>query len=239
MNIIVTENYEEISQKANEIMRGVVQGNPNAVLGLATGSSPIGLYKLMKEDCAAGVTSYKNIKTVNLDEYVGLPKENDQSYYYFMHENLFGGLDIDEKNVNLPSGEAEPKAECERYTKLLQNMPQDIQILGIGGNGHIGFNEPGTSFDSTTHIIQLKEKTRLDNARFFKSLEEVPTHAITMGIKNILDAKKIVVIASGAGKAEAVFAMLNKPADINCPASALQTHKDVTVILDKEAAKLL
>lgn len=240
MEVIITNNAEELADKALEVMLGVVKNNPSAVIGLATGSSPIGLYKKMIEDHNTNGTSYKNIKSVNLDEYVGLGIESDQSYVYFMNDNLFKGIDIDKRNTNLPNGKAaDMQAECDRYTALLDSMPQDIQLLGIGGNGHIGFNEPGTSFDSTTHIVTLHENTRKDNARFFASLDEVPTHAITMGIKNIMNAKKILVVANGANKADAVYAMVKGEISENCPASVLQNHKDVVVIVDKAAAAKL
>lgn len=240
MKVIITKNTEELAQEALKVMLDVVKNNPNAVIGLATGSSPIGLYKAMIADCKNNGTSYKNIKTVNLDEYVGLGIESDQSYVYFMNENLFKDIDIDIKNTNLPNGKAnDMQAECARYTALLDNMPQDIQVLGIGGNGHIGFNEPNTPFESTTHIVELQQRTREDNARFFASLEDVPTHAITMGIKNIMNAKRILVVANGANKADAVYKMVKGEITPECPASVLQNHNDVIVIVDQAAAAKL
>ncbi|MGN0771958.1 MAG: glucosamine-6-phosphate deaminase [Christensenellales bacterium] len=241
MKVIVTKNYSEMSAKAYEVIKQVMQDTQGkAILGLATGSTPIGLYKNMVADYQAGNVSYKQARSVNLDEYVGLQRTHDQSYYYFMHDNLFDHIDIDESNVNLPDGNSgDTDKACAEYTALLADMQQDVQVLGIGSNGHIGFNEPGTPFDSTTHIVKLHEGTRADNARFFDSLADVPTHAITMGIANIMNAKKILVLASGQGKANAVKAMVQGPVDPACPASVLQNHSDVVVVVDEAAASLL
>lgn len=240
MKIIITENYEEMSAGAFGIMKETVTRKPDAVLGLATGSTPIGLYKLMIKDHAENGTSYKNIKTVNLDEYAGLDYSSDQSYIYFMRHNLFDHIDIDLKNVNIENGKAaDRQAECERYTRLLNEMQQDIQILGIGSNGHIAFNEPGTPFGSTTHIVDLTESTIKDNSRLFKNIDDVPRQAFTMGIKNIMNAKKIVILATGANKAKAVRGLVSGPVDENLPASVLQLHPDCTLICDKAAAALL
>lgn len=240
MKVIVCKNTEELANEALKVMLDVIKSKESPIIGLATGSSPIGLYNAMIRDHKENGTSYKNVKSVNLDEYVGLGIESDQSYVYFMNDNLFKSIDIDKNNTNLPNGKADDmNAECERYTALLNSMPQDIQLLGIGGNGHIGFNEPGTPFDSTTHIVELQERTRLDNARFFSSLDEVPTHAITMGIKNIMNAKKILVVANGKGKADAVYSMVKGEITESCPASVLQNHSDVIVIVDEDAASKL
>lgn len=240
MKVIVCKNTEELANEALKVMLDVIKSKESPIIGLATGSSPIGLYNAMIRDHKENGTSYKNVKSVNLDEYVGLGIESDQSYVYFMNDNLFKSIDIDKNNTNLPNGKAvDMNAECERYTALLDSMPQDIQLLGIGGNGHIGFNEPGTPFNSTTHIVELQERTRLDNARFFSSLDEVPTHAITMGIKNIMNAKKILVVANGKGKADAVYSMVKGEISESCPASVLQNHNDVVVIVDEDAASKL
>ncbi len=241
MKVIVCKNYEEMSKKGYEVIKEVMESTQGkAILGLATGSTPIGLYQNMVADFKAGNVSYKNAQSVNLDEYVGLEKTHDQSYYYFMHDNLFNHIDIDEANVNLPNGNTDDMQKaCDDYTALLATKQQDVQVLGIGSNGHIGFNEPGTAFDSTTHIVTLHEGTRKDNARFFASLDEVPTHAITMGIANIMNAKKILVLASGKGKANAVHAMVQGKVDPSCPASVLQNHPDVVVVVDEDAASLL
>ncbi|MGL5977376.1 MAG: glucosamine-6-phosphate deaminase [Erysipelotrichaceae bacterium] len=241
MEVFILENYEEVSKKAFEVMHEVVSTKPNAVLGLATGSSPIGLYELMIADHKANGTSYKDITTFNLDEYVGLPKTHEQSYYTFMHENLFHGLDINLEHVNIPVGHADnQEAECAAYEAALSDVHVDIQVLGIGSNGHIGFNEPGTPFAQETHIIELQEKTLQDNARFFEDdINKVPTHAITMGIATIMKANKILLVACGEGKADAIAQMISGPVNENMPASILQRHKDVVVIVDKAAASKL
>ena len=209
MKVIITENYDEMSKKAAEIMIELVKNNPNAVLGLATGSSPIGMYQYMAQDCKAGGASYKNVSTVNLDEYVGLTADHDQSYAYFMRTNLFDHIDIDQKNTNLPCGSApDAQKECDRYNSLLETMKQDVQVLGLGSNGHIGFNEPNTPFDSVTHLVDLTENTIKDNSRLFNSIDEVPRQALSMGIKNIMQAKSILMVVSGKNKAEAVRGMV-------------------------------
>ena len=240
MKVIITENYEEMSQKAAEIVIDIVKNNPNAVLGLATGSSPIGLYTNMAKDCKENGTAYKNVSTVNLDEYVGLKADHDQSYAYFMRTNLFDNIDIDQKNTHLPCGSApDVKKECDRYNALLDTMKQDVQVLGIGSNGHIGFNEPDTPFGSVTHLVDLTENTIKDNSRLFASVDEVPRQALSMGIKNIMQAKTIVMVVSGKNKAEAVRGMVKGEVTPALPASVLQLHPFVTVICDKDAASLL
>lgn len=237
MKVIIAKDYEELSRKAAEIMINVVKENPSVVLGLATGSTPIGLYKAMIEDHVKNGTSYKNVKTVNLDEYVGLPADNDQSYRYFMRDNLLDHIDVDLSNTNIENGVAKDlDAECARYNALLHALPRDIQLLGIGANGHIAFNEPGTPFDSETHVVDLTENTIQMNSRFFADEKDVPRRALTMGPKNIMDAKKILILAVGANKADAVKRMLNGPVDPSLPASILQKHPDCTLIADKAAA---
>jgi glucosamine-6-phosphate deaminase len=195
----------------------------------------------MIADRNASGTSYKKAITFNLDEYIGLPRDHDQSYWTFMHENLFDGLNIPEANIHIPSGEAEDlEEECRRYEEELQKHVIDLQVLGIGSDGHIGFNEPGTPFDSLTHVAELTEQTRRDNARFFEDeIEKVPTHAITMGLASILRARSIIVLATGASKADAVYGMIRGRKSTDCPASVLQGHSHVTVILDKDAAARL
>ena len=240
MKVIVAKNYEEMSQKAFEIMHGVVTANPSAVLGLATGSTPIGLYKKMIEDHEKNGTSYKNIRTVNLDEYAGLDYSSDQSYVYFMRHNLFDHIDIDLKNTNIENGKAVNRAaECERYNTLLETMQQDLQVLGIGSNGHIAFNEPGTPFGSVTHIVDLTESTIKDNSRLFENIEDVPRQAFTMGLKNIMNAKKILIMANGENKARAVYGLVAGEVTENLPASILQLHPDCTLVCDNEAAGLI
>lgn len=239
MKVIVVKDYEQMSDKAFEIMKQVVVNNPSAVLGLATGTTPIGLYKRMIEDCKKG-TSYKNIKTVNLDEYKGLDVTSDQSYVYFMRDNLFNHVDIDLNNTNIENGKAEnAEEECARYNALLDELQQDIQLLGLGSNGHIAFNEPGTPFGSVTHVVDLQESTIKDNARLFNDISEVPRQAFTMGLKNIMNAKKILILASGANKAKAVYGMIHGEVTESLPASVLQLHPDCTLIIDESAASLL
>lgn len=235
--VIVCEDYEAMSQKAFEVMESVVKQSP-VTLGLATGSSPEGLYRYMVEAHKNGL-SYKDVQSFNLDEYVGLPRDHAQSYYTFMFEHFFKHVDIELKNIHLPKGEGSLEEVADEYERLLAQNPQDLQLLGIGSNGHIGFNEPGTSFDSTVHVIRLKETTRKDNARFFDSLDEVPHFAITMGIKDIMRAKKVLLVASGLNKAQAIKDMLEGEVHEDVPCTILQKHPDVVVVLDKEAASLL
>lgn len=240
MKVIIAKDYEEMSKKAFEVMREVVKRNPRAVLGLATGSTPIGLYKNMIEDHKQNGTSYREIRTVNLDEYAGLDYSSDQSYVYFMRSNLFDYIDIDLKNTNIENGKAaDRQAECDRYNRLLEGMQQDIQVLGIGSNGHIAFNEPGTPFGSVTHIVDLAESTIKDNSRMFKSIDEVPRQAFTMGLKNIMNAKKILILANGANKAKAVYGLVKGEVTEAVPASVLQLHPDCTLVCDEAAAALL
>lgn len=240
MKVIITKDYDEMSQKAFEVMASVVKSNPEAVIGLATGSTPIGLYKNMIKDHNENGTSYKKIKTVNLDEYAGLDVTSDQSYVYFMRDNLFNHIDIDLKNTNIENGKAaDREAECARYNALLETMQQDIQVLGIGSNGHIAFNEPGTPFGSVTHIVNLTESTIKDNSRLFRSIDEVPRQAFTMGLKNIMNAKKILILANGANKAKAVYGLVKGEVTENVPASILQLHPDCTLVCDEAAAELI
>jgi glucosamine-6-phosphate deaminase len=240
MNVIIVKNYDEMSKKAFEIMKATVAEKKNAVLGLATGSTPIGLYKEMIADHKAGGTSYADVSAFNLDEYMGLDYSSDQSYVYFMRENLFDHIDIKLENTNIENGKAaDPEAECARYNALLAENTVDLQILGIGSNGHIAFNEPGTSFDSVTHVVDLTENTIKDNSRLFNSIDEVPKQAFTMGLSNIMAAKKILVLANGANKAKAVYGMVRGEVTENVPASILQNHADCTLICDEAAASLL
>ncbi len=241
IKVITVNDYEELSAKAFEVMKGVLDEKPNAVLGLATGSSPIGLYKQMIRDHEENGTSYQNVITFNLDEYVGLPKEHPESYYSFMHRNLFDHIDVKEKNIHIPSSQGDDlQKNCDDYNRALSEHQIDIQLLGIGSDGHIGFNEPGTPFDSVTHIAELKESTIRDNARFFDGdINQVPTKAITMGIANCMAAKKILLVANGKNKAQAIYDTVLGKVTEKCPASVLQRHPDVVIIVDKEAASLL
>ena len=240
MKIIKVKDYESMSEEAFKVVLEVVKNNPNAVLGLATGSTPLGLYAKMIEDHKNNGTSYANCRTVNLDEYVGLDINSDQSYVYFMRENLFKNIDIKLENTNIENGKAEDKqAECERYNALLAELVQDIQVLGIGSNGHIAFNEPGTSFDSVTHIVDLAESTIKDNSRLFNSIDEVPRQAFTMGLSNIMNAKKILILANGENKAYAVGELVNGEIREEIPASILRNHPDCTLICDELAGKYI
>ena len=240
MKILVADTLEEFGALAFAEIKKVLTDDPSCTLGLATGSTPIPLYDEMAKDHAENGTSYKDVKTFNLDEYVGLPKEHPESYISFMTRNLFSRVDINMKNVRIPNGlAADIPAECVRYSSLLEKASVDIQVLGIGGNGHIAFNEPGTPFDSKTHQVFLTQKTIADNARFFDSVDQVPKSALTMGIGEIMKAKKLLMLATGSNKADAVYKMVKGPVDPSCPASILQKHPDVVVIIDKAAAAKL
>ncbi|PKK86647.1 MAG: glucosamine-6-phosphate deaminase [Tenericutes bacterium HGW-Tenericutes-8] len=240
MNIHIYNSKSQIDQAVAKLLIDQVLENPKCTLGLATGSTPIGIYQLLVKDHLKNQTNYEQVTTVNLDEYIGLPKTHGESYYNFMHRNLFSYINIQKDNIYLPDGLTDDlQLACENYNRVLSQFVPDIQILGIGTNGHIGFNEPNTPFDSKTHIIELAEKTRKDNARFFNTMDEVPTHAITMGIQNIMDAKKIILVATGKQKASAVKAMISGPVNESIPASILQKHNNVEIFLDKEAASLL
>ena len=240
MKIVVTKDYEELSAKAAKIMLDVVKEDPYAVLGLATGTTPLGLYAHMIKDREKNGTSYAHVRTVNLDEYQGLPRTHTQSYAYFMRKNLFEGLKIDPENTNIENGmAADEEKECARYDALLERLPRDIQLLGLGSNGHVAFNEPGTPFSSGTHVVTLAESTVKDNARLFSDISEVPRKAFTMGIRQIMQAKKILILASGANKADAVFKMVKGEVTEQVPASVLQLHPDCILIADKEAAAKL
>lgn len=240
MKVIKVKNYEEMSEEALKVMLGVVSENPNAVLGLATGSTPLGLYAKMAQDHRENGTSYANCRAVNLDEYVGLDASSDQSYVYFMRENLFKNIDIKLENTHIENGTATDKeAECARYNALLNELRQDIQLLGIGSNGHIAFNEPGTAFDSVTHIVDLAESTIKDNSRLFKSIDEVPRQAFTMGLSNIMNAKKVLILANGEGKANAVRELVKGEAREEVPATVLQSHPDCILICDEAAGKFI
>lgn len=237
MKVIRVKDYDAMSERAKEFVLDLVKSKPDAVLGLATGSTPEGMYKLLVEDHKNNGTSYKNITTFNLDEYIGLDGDHPQSYRYFMNEKFFNHIDIPLEQTNVPNGKADDLAkECERYEALLKEKGGvDLQILGIGQNGHIGFNEPGTPFTSRTHAVELEESTRQANSRFFNSIDEVPTHALSMGIATILESKKIVLLASGESKSWAIKRLLTGPKSEEFTASALLDHPDVMVIVDELA----
>ena len=234
MNIIVVNSQEEAAEKAFELVKTGLESGSIKTLGLATGSTPLRLYEKMR----GGNLDASDVTTVNLDEYVGLAASDSQSYNFYMNDELF--KDVKFKQTNLPNGIADDlQAECARYEAILADNPIDLQILGLGTNGHIGFNEPGTSFDSKTHVVELAEATIEANKRFFEKAEDVPTHAISMGIASIMEAKEIVLLAFGEAKAEAVKQMVKGPISEDCPASALQNHKNVTIIIDEAAASQL
>ncbi|WP_271853904.1 glucosamine-6-phosphate deaminase [Planococcus maritimus] len=241
MNIITVDNYSEMSKTAAQLVEQQISENHAAVLGLATGSTPLGLYEQMIKGHKERGISYQNVQTLNLDEYRGLSKTHPNSYYTFMCEKLFNQLDIPLENVHLPDGIAQPvEAECRRYEALFDKIgPPHLQILGMGTNGHIGFNEPGTPEYSLTHCVKLEESTRANNARFFTSAEEVPTHAITLGIASILKSGKILLLASGQKKAKAVKRLLDQEISEAFPASFLWKHPNVTLIVDREAYQLV
>lgn len=236
---VVVNKEEVISKMIAEEFINVVLKKPTAVLGLATGTSPLGVYANMAKACKEGRVSFAKCKSFNLDEYVGLEGTHNQSYRYFMNENLFNHIDIDKKNTNVLLGVGDYKKFMGEYDGMIEKAGGiDIQILGIGSDGHIAFNEPGTPFDSLTHETGLTEQTIKDNSRLFNDISEVPTRAVTMGLKSIMNAKKIVLIATGKNKAEAVYGLLKGPVTESMPCSILQRHNDVTVYVDEDAYSL-
>lgn len=236
MEFITVDTYSELSRRAANIIAAEMILNKKAVLGLATGSTPIGVYTRLIELNRAGDIDFSEIRTVNLDEYCGISSENPNSYSFFMNENLFGKVNINPENTHIPNGNSENSdAECERYNTLINSLGGiDVQLLGIGKNGHIGFNEPNTSFRKGTHVIELKESTRIANSRFFSSLEEVPKSAITVGIHTIMNAKRIVLIANGKEKKEILDKAFSGGVTPEIPASILALHPNLTVIYSKE-----
>ncbi|MDN3018854.1 glucosamine-6-phosphate deaminase [Paenibacillus sp. BSR1-1] len=237
MKVIEVKDYAEMSQKAAEYIIQKVCQNPRIKLGLATGGTPIGTYKNLIENHKKNGTSYQNVTTFNLDEYIGLSGENKNSYRYYMNDQLFNHIDINLNKTNIPKGDIKDiEAECLRYEDLISKHGGiDLQILGIGSNGHIGFNEPGTPFNSITHIVKLAQSTINANSRFFNRVEEVPTKAITMGISSILKSKEILLLVSGENKKDALFKLLNDDINESFPASVLKNHPCVTIIADKAA----
>lgn len=240
MKIITVKNYIDLSAPAADVICDVIVANPSATLGLATGSTVLGTYAHLRDRCACGAISLKGVKVFNLDEYVGLDTSSVNSYAHFMKVNLFDGTDVDLRNCHVPNGAAtDLTAECERYDRLLTANLRNLQLLGLGSNGHIAFNEPSTPFDVRTHVVELAQSTVSDNSRLFDDVSQVPKRAITMGIRDVMDAERILLLASGVNKAQAVRDMIKGAISVNCPASALQRHPDVTVILDEAAASLL
>ncbi len=237
MKLIICNNYDEVSRKGAEIIKGVMTEKSDAILGLATGSTPVGMYNILADMYKTGDLDFSETVSFNLDEYYPLSAENDQSYHYFMQENLFSKINIKKENTHILDGMCDdPRQECEDFEALLDSMGGvDIQVLGIGQNGHIGFNEPSENLSSLTHLTELTTSTIEANSRFFESKADVPTKALTMGIGTILKAKKIILLATGASKHEAVKTLLSGVITTDCPASMLNVHRDVTLICDKAA----
>lgn len=241
MKLVVVENYEELSRVAAKEYANVIKENPKAVLGLATGGSPMGMYKELIKMYENKELDFSNVTTVNLDEYVGLNPEHEQSYRHFMNENLFSHINVDLTKTFVPNGLAEDlSTQCKQYDEKIKELGGiDVQLLGIGNNGHIAFNEPANELSAGTHVISLTQNTIEANARFFDNIDDVPKTAITMGVGGIMKAKKIILIASGESKAEAIQGIFSGKITTANPASMLQMHRDVIIIVDKAAAKLL
>ena len=237
MKIYKAKDYKDMSRKAANIISAQVIMKPNCVLGLATGSTPIGTYDQLVEWYNKGDLDFSEVTTVNLDEYKGLPRTNDQSYYYFMHQHLCDRVNIDPERTNVPNGmEPDAEKECGRYEELIRSLGGvDLQLLGLGHNGHIGFNEPGEAFEKETHCVDLTESTIEANKRFFASADDVPKQAYTMGIKTIMQAKKILIVVNGENKADIVERAFFGPVTPEVPASILQLHNDVTLVGDEAA----
>lgn len=241
MNLMIASDYDDMSLKAANLILAQVTMKPDSVLGLATGSTPIGTYQQLIERFRAGDVDFSRVRTVNLDEYRGLTREDPQSYYYFMQEHLFSHINIAPDASFIPDGmNDDVQAVCDAYEETIRGLGGvDLQLLGLGNNGHIGFNEPGEVFEKETHCVDLARSTIEANARFFASVDDVPTQAYTMGIQTIMNAKKILVIVNGAGKAEILKKAFYGPVTPQVPASILQMHPDVTVIADETACAQL
>ena len=237
MEVIVKKNYEEMSKAAATLFAAEIMENPKTILGMATGSTPVGLYKELVKMYEAGDLDFSQVTTFNLDEYIGLAPEHDQSYHYFMNDNLFDHVNIDKTRTFVPNGlEADSDKACSEYNEIIRKQGGvDLQLLGLGHNGHIGFNEPGAAFEKETHCVDLTESTIEANKRFFESEDDVPRQAYTMGIKNIMQAKKILVVVSGEDKADILKEVLYGPITPEVPASILQLHNDVTIVADEAA----
>lgn len=237
MNIIRAKDYKDMSRKAANIISAQIIMKPDCVLGLATGSTPLGTYAQLIDWYNKDDLDFSRVSTVNLDEYRGLSKDNDQSYHYFMHHNFFRHINIRLDHTFVPDGmEADSDRACRAHEDIIRRLGGvDLQLLGLGNNGHIGFNEPGSAFEKETHLVDLTESTISANARFFEKPEDVPTQAYTMGIKTIMQAKKILVVVNGSGKADIVAKAFWGPVTPQVPASILQMHPDVTLVADEEA----
>lgn len=240
MNVIKAKDYQDMSRKAANIISAQVIMKPDCVLGLATGSTPLGTYAQLVDWYKKGDLDFSRVSSVNLDEYRGLTHDNNQSYYYFMHKNFFQHINIREEATFVPDGTEENSVKaCEDHEATIKRLGGiDLQLLGLGNNGHIGFNEPGESFEKETHLVNLTQSTIDANSRFFEKKEDVPTQAYTMGIKSIMMAKKILIVVNGAGKADIVAKAFWGPVTPLVPASILQMHPDVTLVADEEALSL-
>ena len=241
MKVLVFETYEDMSRYAARMIADRMKGKPNLVLGLATGSTPLGTYKgLIRLHKEKGL-DFSRVRSFNLDEYLGLPGDHDQSYRYFMDTNLFNHINVDKANTRVPDGKAaDPAKMCQEYEQAIKaGGGIDFQVLGIGGNGHIAFNEPGSARDSRTRIVDLDEGTIKDNSRFFDSIDDVPRQAISMGMATVMEAKEVILLASKANKAEAIVKSVEGPVTEEVPASILQEHPNVTFLVEKEAAAKL
>ncbi len=241
MKIIRAKDYAELSKKAANIMAAQIINKPDCVLGLATGSSPIGLYKELIKKYENGDISFSKVRTINLDEYRGITKDNDQSYYYFMNDNLFSHVDIKAENTNIPNGEnPDAEAECARYDAVIESFGgADIQLLGIGHDGHIGFNEPSDHFEKGTNCIDLTQMTIEANARFFASIDDVPKQAYTMGCGSIMKAKTVLLVANGKAKADIIYKAACGEVTPQIPASILQMHPNAIFVCDDEALSVV
>ena len=240
MEIIIKKDYSEISSESAMIIANQIKAKPDSVLGLATGSTPLGLYKELIRLHLNGDIDFSNVTTFNLDEYVGLSNDHPQSYSAFMHDNLFSKINIKKENVHIPNGNHPNDKECERYESLIKSCGGiDLQILGIGSDGHIAFNEPSSSLGSRTRIKTLTQETVRDNARFFDNITDVPKFAVTMGVGTIMEAKRILLLASGSAKAKAITKAIEGPISSMCSASAIQIHPKTVVMVDDDAAKEL
>lgn len=241
MRIVAAKDYNDMSRKAANIVAGQIFLKPNSVIGLATGSTPLMMYKELIRMSAEDGLDFSEATTFNLDEYIGLSTDNINSYHYYMYNNLFNHVNIKKENIFIPNGmTSDIEKECMDYEeKIRQRGGIDLQVLGIGNNGHIGFNEPDVKFEATTHQVKLDQETILANARFFDNIDDVPKYAISMGIKTIMHARKIVLLASGLNKAESLGRALYGGITPEVPASILQLHQDVTVVIDGECASFL
>ncbi|MFT0803151.1 glucosamine-6-phosphate deaminase [Bacillus swezeyi] len=241
MKLIEAKHYQDMSQKAVRFIIEKVNRLPAPVLGLATGGTPLATYQCLREDHENNGTSYKHVYTVNLDEYVGVAPDDNNSYTFYMKKQLFDHIDIPPSHTHLPDGMAEDlAAECRRYESLIERLGGvDLQLLGLGLNGHIGFNEPGTPFSSETHTVELTDSTREANARYFDSLSSVPSQAVTMGISTIMRSKQILLLVSGAKKAGILAKLLSEEPNEDTPASLLKRHQDVVIIADSDALSIV